>query len=263
MYKINMQPELKYYTLADGVTAFSTTRQGGVSQGNYGELNINAYCGDNPTAIQKNRQLLAEELAIADEDIIMPHQVHHADNRVIDKSFLALTPEKRKAALEGIDSMTTDLPGICIGISTADCVPVLLYDPVRHATAAIHAGWRGTVQRIVEHTVHTMEQVYHTDPHDLHAVIGPCISLEAFEVGQEVYDVFADEGFDMAQIARRYEKWHIDLPTCNHIQLEHTGVQTKNIFLSGICTYNNSDRFFSARKLGRESGRIYTGIILR
>ncbi|MDD5862093.1 MAG: peptidoglycan editing factor PgeF [Prevotella sp.] len=258
-----MAPELLYYSLGASVTAFSTTRQGGVSEGNYGSFNINAYCGDTVFAIQRNRKLLAETLHISDDHIIMPHQVHHAVNHIIDPTFLALSADKQTAALEGIDSLTTDIPGICIGISTADCVPVLLYDPVHHASAAIHAGWRGTVQRIVEHTVQTMQTTYHTDPHDLHAVIGPCISLDAFEVGQEVYDAFAAEGFEMKKIARHYKKWHIDLPVCNWLQLEHTGVLAKNIILSGICTYNSSDRFFSARKLGQQSGRIYTGIILK
>jgi YfiH family protein len=146
-------------------------------------------------------------------------------------------------------------------VSTADCIPVLLYDEAHHAAAAIHAGWRGTVKRIVKKTVEAMGERFGTNPEELKAVVGPGISLEAFEVGDEVYEQFQDAGFPMAQIARRYAKWHIDLPACNRLLLEETGVH--RIEMSGICTYQQSGDYFSARKLGVDSGRILTGIVLR
>ena len=89
-----------------------------------------------------------------------------------------------------------------------------------HAIGAAHAGWRGTVQRIAQHTLRKMTELYGTDPKELKAVVGPCISLKNFEVGQEVYDAFSAAGFPMERIARMYEKWHIDLPLCNQLQLE-------------------------------------------
>ena len=155
----------------------------------------------------------------------------------------------------------TNLPGLCIGVSTADCIPVLLYDEQQHAACAVHAGWRGTVQRIVDHAVTAMQLSYGTDPAQLRAVIGPGISLDSFEVGDEVYDSFAAAGFEMAAISRHDEKWHIDLPVCNQIQLQEAGVRA--IYLSGICTYQHADRYFSARRLGIQSGRIFTAIMLK
>jgi YfiH family protein len=156
----------------------------------------------------------------------------------------------------------TDLVGVCIGVSTADCIPLLLHDPKRRAVCAIHAGWRGTVARITQKAVQTMTETYGTRPSDLIAQIGPGISLDSFEVGQEVFDAFAAAGFNMPAISKMYAKWHIDLPECNRQQLIASGLRTDHIHLSGICTYRAHDTFFSARRLGIHSGRIFTGILI-
>ena len=111
--------------------------------------------------------------------------------------------------------------------------------------------------------VTSMQRAYHTRPEMLKAVIGPGISLENFEVGDEVYDQFAAAGYPMAQIARRYEKWHIDLWQCCRLQLEAVGLKPENIEVAGICTYDRCDDYFSARRLGVESGRILTAIMIR
>lgn len=258
-----MSPVLTRYDLAGpAVTAFSTTRRAGYSRGAYGRMNINPYCGDAPEHVAANRRLLAESLGVAESRLVVPHQVHGTVCRVVDESLFGLSAEARTAVLEGADALLTNCRGTCIGVSTADCIPVLLYDRAHHAAAAIHAGWRGTVQRIVERAVGRMNEAYHTQPQDLMAVIGPGISLARFEVGQEVYDAFAQAGHDMARIARRQDKWHIDLPLCNRLQLEQAGLHAEHITMSGICTYDRVDDYFSARRLGTASGRIYTGIVL-
>ena len=256
------QQELLFYQLGEGVTAFSTTRQGGYSEGRYGEFNINRYCGDSEEAIRQNRSLLCLHLDISDERLIMPHQVHLTEMAVIDEAFLQLSAEERLARLEGVDALMTDVAGVCIGVSTADCIPVLLFDPVHQAGCAIHAGWRGTVQRIVEKAVAKMTAVYGTHPADLVAQIGPGIHLDSFEVGDEVYDAFAREGFRMELISKKYEKWHIDLPECNRQQLLSVGIPASQIAVSPVCTFQQSDRFFSARRLTVNSGRIFTGIVI-
>ena len=256
-------PELHYYHLGDGVTAFSTTRQGGYSPGNYGQFNINCYCGDDKEAIQKNREALCQLLAIADDHLLMPHQVHLTKIAQIDDAFFALPADERHQALEGVDALMTNIEGVCIGVSTADCIPVLLYDPVQRAACAIHAGWRGTVKRITEQAVAQMTAVYGTRPADIIAQIGPGIHLDSFEVGDEVYEAFQQEGFDMQAISKKKEKWHIDLPECNRLQLIAKGIPADHIAVSSICTYQQADRFFSARRLGINSGRIFTSIILR
>lgn len=265
---------LHQYDLSPSVTAFSTTRKGGVSEGNYGTFNINAYCGDLPEHIQKNRHILANALGISPERFVIPHQIHGVEVRQIGAEFISLPENIRQMILEGVDAVMTQEKGICIGVSTADCIPILLYDEEHHAAAAVHAGWRGTVQRIVLKTIAAMRLAYQTAPDRVKAVIGPGISLDAFEVGDEVYQSFEEAAFDMETIAERYPnnnrkepsdpplKWHINLPVCNALQLKEAGIKEENILQSGICTYTQSDTFFSARKLGVNSGRIFSGILL-
>ena len=260
---------IKEYTVADGVLAFSTTRKGGVSEGNYGEFNINEYCGDKPDHIAANRKLLVDQIGISESHIVMAHQVHGVEVRQVTSELLALSGDVRQSMLEGVDALMTDVAGVCIGVSTADCIPVLLYDETHHAVAAIHAGWRGTVARIAQKTVQEMVSAYGTAPEGLKAVIGPGISLDNFEVGDEVYDQFEQAAFDMASIAGRSPavsqplKWHLDLPLCNQQILRQVGVREENVFMADICTYAHSDEYFSARKLGIASGRIFTAILLK
>ena len=248
-------PSLQYYHIAEGLTAFSSMREGGYSTGRYGEFNINRYCGDSDEAIRKNREALCRLLDITDDRLLMPHQVHKAEIAVVDEQW--------DIDLEGYDALMTNVEEVCIGVSTADCIPVLLYDPRQRAVCAVHAGWRGTVMRIVEQSIARMTEVYGTNPADLIAQIGPGIHLESFEVGDEVYQAFEKEGFPMESISRKYEKWHLDLPECNRLQLISAGVPESQVNVSPVCTYMQSDTYFSARRLGIESGRIFTGIILR
>jgi YfiH family protein len=259
-----MKPQLFLYDPPDGVVAFSTTRHGGVSKGNYASLNINGYCGDAKEDVAENRHLLCMSLNLSDEShLVIPHQTHGTTVLTVDKTFLSLDEEQRQQRLEGIDAVITNVPQVCIGVSTADCIPIIIYDAVHHAAAAIHAGWRGTVARIVKKAVAALQAAYGSQPAELQAWIGPGISLKNFEVGQEVYDQFAEAGFQMERIAMKYEKWHIDLPMCNRMQLEEAGVPLQSIRQMAVCTYDQTDDYFSARRLGINSGRIYTGVILQ
>lgn len=258
-----VKPVLHYYHFGNGVTAFSTTRQGGYSEGNYGQFNINRYCGDHAAAIVQNRQALCQQLQIDDRHLLMPHQVHLTEIATIDDYFLSLGDEERLQRLEGVDAIMTDKTGVCVGVSTADCIPVLLYDSVHHAVCAVHAGWRGTVSRIVEKAVKAMMETYGSQADAIQAQIGPGISLDSFEVGDEVYDAFAQAGFDMAAISQKQAKWHINLPACNRLQLMAMGVKPDHISVSDICTYKTHDTFFSARRLGINSGRIFTAMMLK
>jgi len=237
----------------DTVRAFSTQR--GLPTGPYSSFNITHYCGDSPEHVARCRAELAAWLGIPAERIVLPRQTHGTEVRAVTAS----TPPE---ALEGIDAVMTDEPELCIGISTADCIPLLLFDPVHRAVAAIHAGWRGTVQHIAEKAVRKMQRTYGTAPAHLQAVIGPGISREAFEVGDEVYEAFRQAGFDMTRITVRCGKWHIDLPAANRLQLESAGLKPERIQDCGICTFGNPEIWFSARRLGLRSGRIFTGIML-
>ena len=233
VFKVGKDACLQHHFLQyPEICAFSTTRRGGVSTGTYASLNCTPYTGDAPQCVSRN------------------------------DAFLSANEEQRHALLQGIDALVTDRPGICLCISTADCIPILLYDKKHQAIAAVHAGWRGTVNFIVGHALEQMRTFYGTDGADVSAVIGPGISLRAFEVGDEVYEAFRQADFPMERIARRESKWHIDLPEANRLQLLDFGVPSSAIETSGICTYTQYDDFFSARRLGVKSGRMLTGIML-
>lgn len=257
------QPQLDYYDMGVGVTAFSSTRHEGCSKGSYATFNINRYCGDEEEDIRTNRLALCQLLGVTDDRLIMPHQVHLTKTVCIDEQFLTLPAMERQEELEGVDALMTNLSGVCIGVSTADCIPILLYDKEHHAACAIHAGWRGTVKRIVINAVEAMRKAYGTHPEQLRAQIGPGISLDSFEVGDEVYEAFLQEGFDMTTISERKKKWHINLPECNRQQLMTAGLLPEHIAVSPVCTMKQSADYFSARRLGINSGRIFTGILLK
>ena len=194
--------------------------------------------------------------------VVQPHQVHGDVIREVTDPMTA------REELEGVDALVTDVPGVAISVRTADCIPVLLYDPVHGAVAAVHDGWRGTVLHLSRKVVDFMHERYGTDASDLKAVIGPGIGPNSFQVGQEVADEFRNAGFPMDKILMDCGPkaptadnpmnggLHIDLWKANRWLLEEAGVQPANIQVAGICTYKNNDRFFSARREGTKCGRI-------
>ena len=254
------QLPLHEYDLGAGVKVFSTMRHpGGFSKGNYSCFNINRYCGDNEQDIFLNRQLLCTTLGIPSHRLIMPHQTHGTVTRMVSAALPASSDD---SYLEGVDAVMTNEEMLCIGVSTADCIPIIIYDPVRRVACAIHAGWRGTCARIACKSIEAMMTTYGCHCADMRCIIGPGISAAAFEVGDEVYDAFIQAQFDMDDIAFHTNKWHIDLKVCNKLQMMQMGIKEETIFDCGICTFSNNQRWFSARRQGISSGRIYTGIMM-
>ena len=196
--------------------------------------------------------------------VIQGHQVHGSRVAIVDR------PDMTREDLEGYDAFITNLSGVAIGVRTADCVPILLYDPGNRVIAAIHSGWKGTVQMISRKVIGILEDRYETKPSDLQAAIGPCIGLESFQVGEEVAAVFKDAGFPMDRIWKfmgpRGKKpmeggHHINLPeACRWILLE-AGVKEKNIQVHAIDTFLDSS-FFSARREGIQCGRNINAIMM-
>ena len=253
-----------YPTPHPEVVAFSTTRHGGCGSGAYSTFNCTPYTGDEPAIVHAHQDQLCRLIGISPEHLILPYQTHSCHVLVIDETFLRLSSDARHALLQDTDALVTSLPDTCLCVSTADCVPILLHDATHDVVAAIHAGWRGTVGKIVSQTLEVMRTTYGTCGADVHAIIGPCISLAAFEVGIEVYQAFEQAGFAMQQIAQWHsdkEKYHIDLPQANRLQLLAHGIPDHHIHDSRICTYTQHTHYFSARRLGIKSGRILSGIL--
>lgn len=214
------------------------------------------------TAFSTGKGSGVEDVGFQLEELALPRQTH-------SDHVLWMTEAGRP---EDVDAVITDRPGLCVCVKTADCIPVLLYDTRQRVVAAVHAGWRGTVSRIVQKTVREMHP---HSPTDLHAIIGPGISLSRFEVGDEVYEAFRSAGFPVERIARRFPlqwksassnggswegAWHIDLWDANRWLLEKVGVT--DIYVEGICT-RTSESFYSARRETINTGRNYNGILIK
>ncbi len=247
------------------ISHFVTTRHGGCGEGSYATFNCTSYTGDNPEHVYRNRELLCKSLPEYPLELIIPYQKHGTEVRRINAGYVRYSEKEKKDLLDGVDALVTDVPGFCICISTADCVPVLLYDACRGVVAVVHAGWRGTVKYILEKVLEAMKGNYHTEMKDVIACIGPSISPQSFEVGDEVWRAFDSAGFDMSHVSFKNKatgKWHIDLWEANRIQLEQAGIPVAQVEIAGICTYINKERFFSARRLGIKSGRMLSGIML-
>lgn len=245
---------------------FSTSIKGGVSIDAYSSLNLSLYAGDNPDHVKENRERLANVAGVSVDNLYIPHQTHEDKTFIIDEKFLNLSKEDKEKSLHGIDALITDRKNICIGVTTADCVPILIYDPHKEVLAAIHAGWKGTVARIAAKTVMKMKEHFGSNPKDLLAGIAPCISQERFEVGEEVVEIFQLAGFQIEDIGYRNtetEKMHLNLRQANKLILNEAGMPIPNIEIANLCTYSNPLLFFSARRQTIHSGRMVTGGVLR
>lgn len=232
--------------------------------GNYASFNLSPFSGDDMSAVFDNQSKLAEWLGVDAEKIILPFQTHGTEVKEITDRFFELADEEKRDYLNGVDAIFTRIPKVCIGISTADCVPILFYDPTTQVVAAAHAGWRGTCGRIAEKTINALAETYSCHPSDILVTIGPSISAKVYEVGQEVVDNFENAGFDNSEIMEiRNTSIYLDLWKANEQSLLKAGVAAENIEVAGICTFTEHERFFSARRLGIKSGRLLSGIMLK
>lgn len=246
------------------ITHFCTTRHGGVSEGNYDSFNISPYSGDNIENQTENLNRLAQKLKIASQNIIFPYQNHGNEVLIIDREFINKKPSDKNLLLSGKDALITNNHEVCIGITTADCVPVTFYDPIQKVIAVAHAGWRGTCTQIVRNTIHAMTEHFACNVADIYVVIGPSISLEAYQVGEELYENFKLAGFPVQDIFKTINSnLHLDLWKANEWLLLKEGIPTAQIEISGLCTYNKNHDFFSARRLGIKSGRMLSAICFR
>ena len=246
------------------IAHFCTTREGGASVGNYASFNLSPYSGDDPLNFATNQKILSESLKIDSSQIIIPYQVHGTKIREINDLFFQLSTAEKQNYLHGVDALFTRLPQVCIGITTADCVPLLFFDPQKQIIAAAHAGWRGTCDHIATKVIKTLSEEYGCRMADIRVVIGPSISAEVYEVGKEVVDRFKSSGFDISEIVSyKGNTSFLNLWRANQQILEKAGILKEHIEIAGICTYTQYDLFFSARRLGIHSGRLLNGIMLK
>lgn len=258
--KMNHKNDISYIDLMaiPGVVAKSTCRGCVIENDNYSGFNACHYTGDDAAHVDICRAQLCEMLGINRESLVIPRQTHSLNVAVVDS--IPFDSEK----LENIDALVTTLPQVAIAINTADCVPIVMVDDIARVIAVAHSGWKGTVGRIASKTVATMVECGAEISH-IKVAMGPCICGDCFEVGDEVVAQFVNNGFDSPQIILNGygERSHIDLPQACRQSLLEIGVRDENIVLSVDCSRCNTTKFFSARRLGINSGRTLTMVMIK
>lgn len=236
------------------VNGFST-RLGGVSPFPSADLNLAGFNEDSSENIYENRRRFLSVFE-GERKLATVWQVHGDAIKVV-RTFDDIGNSEDKA-----DAVMSNIAGILVGVKTADCVPVLIGDPVTGAFAAIHAGWRGTVQSIVVKSVRELETAFASNPKDMICAIGPAASGRSYEIGQDVIDAFAaaHPGSDHYFTHTREGHALVDLHMANRDQLANAGVPISNIQMSSLCTIENNDLFFSYRVEKRKFGK--TGRLL-
>jgi len=237
-----------------------TTRNGGISKGIYESLNLARHAGDDPGDVKENYTLLCRALKITADDIICSTQVHGTHIRIV-------SPDDRgrllKSDLHQADGLITNSTGVALMVFTADCVPVLLYDPEKNVAGAVHAGWRGTVANITGITIKKMVNEFGCSPAGIKAAIGPCISKCCFETDADVANAVYDSLPEDADrcLSRHGAKYMIDLKEANRIFLTKAGLG--DISISDECTSCLTEKYWSHRKTRGHRGSQAAVIAIR
>ena len=235
-----------------------STRLGGVSQPPMGTLNLGANRGDDPAHVRENFRRFCAAVGSDPSGLVKNHQIHSAAVRPVGRDDRL--PDPAAPGTFEADGLVTDQPGVCLTIFSGDCIPVLLYDPVRRCVAAAHAGWRGTAAGIAARAAEAMVRDYGCKPGDILAAIGPGIGPCCFETHRDVPDgLRAGMGADAEDFIRPLpggEKFQVDLKGANARFLERAGLDPVRIALCPACTACRPDLFWSHRKLGQRRGSM-------
>lgn len=244
---------------SQGVTAGFTTRHEGVSRPPYNSLNLGINTNDSSHNVQGNRSLLARAFGAKAEQLLTVSQVHGTDILLVD------TPNQDVTHFLKIecDGIITNQRNIMIGIGVADCLPLLVFDPVRSVVAALHAGWKGTAAGIARKGVEALVADFGSRPADLIVAAGPSIGPCCYEVDEPVRTQFAQEkrAWDQSATEISKGKWKLDLAAANRLQLTECGVLPENIETSHQCVCCIPELFFSYRRDKGETGR-HLGFIM-
>ena len=244
-----------------GVPHAFTTRLGGVSEGDLSSLNLSVSRGDTPENVEKNLKVLGHALGFSPRDLVMTHQTHTTIVRTVgeeDKGTGFYKP-----GFPDCDGLVTRTPGVALMIFTADCTPLLFWDPVTGAVGAAPAGWRGTAGDIGGKTVEAMVREFGCRREDIRGAVGPNIGPCCFETDRDVPDAMAAQLGPEAESAVRKagEKYYVNLTEINARLLRRAGLQ--HVEVSTFCTSCRTDLFWSHRKMGKARGSQGAVILCR
>jgi len=239
-----------YVESFDEIVCFTSYRSDG---------NMALHVYDNPKKVIKNREKIAEILGIDMEQMIFMDQVHENRVAVIQKSDFGRGVYSANDAIFKTDAMVTNMPECTLLVQVADCVPLLFFDSAKRVIGTAHAGWKGTVQRIAQKTVQTMQKQFQCNLEDIRVGMGPSIGPCCYSIGDDVAEVVKKNeiaGFDQ-------EKKTLNLWKANKDQLLEVGVLKKNIDIIQECTSCSQNTYFSYRKEKEKAGRFVLGIMLK
>ena len=246
------------YFVFDQLAAHSLThgvfgRRGGVSTGHFSALNVGLTVGDAPENVAQNRQISFNTLDRPIESLSDSWLVHGTTVHIYDRP----RPLEQESPVKA-DIILTDNPEVSLFMRFADCVPILLYDPVKRVIGLAHAGWRGTVDKVGQVAVEAMQARYGSQPGDILAGIGPSIGPERYEIGPEVVEQVRTSFGDHANrlLPRYNQSHHFDLWAANRLVLETAGVRTEQIEVAEICTATHKEDWFSHRADEGKTGRF-------
>ncbi len=246
---------LKQY---DSIIHAFCSRWGGVSEGQFSNFNFSVSEGDGNEQVLKNWTILSDAFGIPVANFCTVHQVHEDGILIIDDSTDFSTMQN-----SDYDAIITNRPGLAVGVKTADCVPIFLFDRVQNAIGVVHAGWRGTAKRIAAKTVGRIMEMFSTKAEDLIAAVGPSIGRCCYEVDRVVRDAMKDDAAMVFTTSNHRDHWMCDLTRANRLQILDAGVPPANIVEAGICTSCHRDTFFSHRGEGGRTGRQFSFLMIR
>lgn len=237
-----------------------STRIGGVSEGIYSSMNLSFTRGDDENAVRENYRRMAKTLEVEEDSFVLAAQTHTTNVHKV-------TVKNRDENLQDVDGLITDVPGLCLVTSYADCVPLYFVDPVHRAIGLSHSGWRGTVGKIGQETLRKMKVEYGTDTKDVIAAIGPSICQDCYEVSEDVIDQFK-EAFDSKYwddlfYQKENKKYQLNLWKANEIIMLEAGVKRENIAVTNVCTSCNSDILYSHRASKGQRGGLAAFMALK
>lgn len=248
------------------VTSAFSTRLGGVSEGYYSSLNLSFDRGDDPARVLENFKRIGASMGVNVEDMVLSKQTHTTNVRVVTAE------DKGKGIMQernytDVDGMITNVPGICLVTSYADCVPLYFVDPVKKAIGLSHSGWRGTVGKIGKNTVQLMQENFGSKPEDLLAAVGPSVCMDCYEVSEDVIEqfkkAFEKKYWEDLFYKKENGKYQLNLWKANELIFLESGILPEHMAITNVCTHCNSKILYSHRTMGNNRGNLCAFLALK
>lgn len=261
-------PYLKYPMLENtGIVRHGfSTRLGGVSEGYYASLNLSFDRGDRKEAVRENFRRIGEAMGVRCEDMVLSRQTHTTNVRVVTEDDRGKGIVRERDYTD-VDGLVTNVPGICLVTSYADCVPLYFVDPVKRVIGLSHSGWRGTVGKIGKKTVEVMNDTFGSDPGDILAAVGPSVCMDCYEVSKDVIErvkeAFAEHLWEQLFYRKPDGKYQLNLWKANELIFREAGISEEHITVTNVCTHCNSDILYSHRAVGDKRGNLCAFLALK